>query len=151
MTFKILDEQLTRKKDKFEIIRINQSGELTGYKELKLWVDLAVKHPETKFYVYTKNYKAVKKLVESNIAVPDTFTILVSIWHKQGVKEFNKWKGLSYIKAFVYDDGERYITPQTYCKAYDDNGKLDHSVSCEKCKKCFNRNLNHKVIACKAH
>lgn len=151
LTFKILDDQLTRKKDKFEIIRINQSGELTGYKELKLWVELAIKHPETKFYVYTKNYKAVKKLITSDIVVPDTFTILISVWHKHGVKEFNKWKQLPYIKAFIYDDGEMFITPQTYCKAYDANGKLDHNVSCEKCKKCFNRNDSHKIIACKSH
>lgn len=151
LTFKLLDEQLTRKKDKFQIIRINQSGELTGYKELKAWINLAIKHPETQFYVYTKNYKAVKKLVASDITVPNTFTILISVWHKQGVKEFEMWKNLSYIKAFVYDDGEMSIKPQTYCKAYDDNGKLDHNVSCEKCKKCFNRNSNHKIIACKSH
>lgn len=150
-TFEILDKQLTRKKEKFQIIRINQSGELTGYKELKAWIDLAAKHKETKFYVYTKNYKAVEKLIKSNIKVPDSFTILISIWHDQGVKEFNKWKKLSYIKAFVYDDGEMSIKPQTYCKAYDDKGKLDHNVSCEKCKKCFNRNDNHKIIACKSH
>lgn len=151
LTFKILDDQLTRKKDKFQIIRINQSGELTGYKELKLWIKLALKHPETKFYVYTKNYKAVKKIVDSSMEVPDTFTILISIWHKQGVKEFDKWKHLSYVKAFVYDDGTMFIKPQTYCKAYDENGKLDHNVSCEKCRKCFNRNNNHKIIACKSH
>lgn len=150
-TFEILHDQLTRKKKKFEIIRINQSGELTGYKELKYWIDLAVKHPETKFYVYTKNYNAVKKMVDEGISVPETFTVLISIWHEQGLKEFNDLKHLSYIKAFVYDDGELYIKPQTYCKAYDDNGKLDHNVSCEKCKKCFNRNKNHQVIACKSH
>ena len=151
LTFAILDDQLTRKREKFQIIRINQSGELTGYKELKHWVDLSAKHPETTFYVYTKNYRAVKKLIASGTTVPDTFTILISIWHKQCVKEFEKWKDLPYIKAFVYDDGELHIKPQTYCKAYDDNGKLDHNVSCEKCKKCFNRNGNHKIIACKSH
>ena len=53
-TFEILHDQLTRKKQKFEIIRINQSGELTGFEELKHWIDLATKHPETKFYIYTK-------------------------------------------------------------------------------------------------
>ena len=151
LTFKILDEQLTKKKDKFQIIRINQSGELTGFAELQHWINLAKKHPETKFYVYTKNYKAVKKVVDKEIEVPKDFTILISVWHKHGLKEFNKWKDLPYIKAFVYDDGELHITPQTYCMAYDDKGKLDHNVSCEKCKKCFNRNSKHKIIGCKAH
>ena len=150
-TFDILDKQLERKKQKFEIIRINQSGELTGYDELKRWINLATKHPETQFYVYTKNYQAVKKMVASKIEVPKTFTILISVWHEQGVKEFNELKHLPYIKAFVYDDGELHIPVQTYCKAYDDNGKLNHDISCEKCKKCFNRNKNHKVIACKDH
>lgn len=151
LTFKILDEQLSRKKEKFQIVRINQSGELTGYKELKAWIDLANKHKETKFYVYTKNYKAVSMAIKEKLVIPDSFTILISVWHEHGVKEFNKWKDLPYIKAFIYDDGEMNIKPQTYCKAYDDNGKLDHSVSCEKCKKCFNRNESHKIIACKSH
>jgi hypothetical protein len=150
-TFEILHDQLERKKQKFEIVRINQSGELTGFAELKAWIDLARKHPETKFYVYTKNYKAVQRVVSEGINVPDTFTILISIWHDQGVKEFEQLKHLPYIKAFVYDDGELKIPIQTYCKAYDDKGKLDHSISCEKCKKCFNRNNNHKVIGCKSH
>ena len=79
LTFKILDEQLTRKKDKFEIIRINQSGELTGYQELKAWVELATKHSKTKFYVYTKNYNAVTKLINNEVPVPDNFTILISV------------------------------------------------------------------------
>ena len=150
-TFEILHKQLQRKKQKFQIIRINQSGELTSFAELKHWIDLAVKHSETLFYVYTKNYKAVKRLVNSDISVPHNFTILISGWHEHGVKEFNELKQYNYIKAFVYDDGELHIPIQTYCKAYDDNGKLDHSVSCEKCKKCFNRNKNHKVIGCKSH
>jgi hypothetical protein len=150
-TFEILDDQLTSKKKKFEIIRINQSGELTGYQELKSWVELATKHQETKFYVYTKNYNAVTKLINNEVPVPGNFTILISIWHDQGVKEFKRWKDLPYIKAFVYDDGEMHINPQTYCKAYDDSGRLDHNISCEKCKKCFNRNSNHKIIACKSH
>ena len=150
-TFRILDEQLAARKKKFEIVRINQSGELTGFDELKHWVELATKHPETKFYVYTKNYSVVKRLVDSKIPVPDSFTILISIWHKQGLDEFNKLKHLPYIKAFVYDDGELHIVPQTYCKAYDDKGKLDHNISCDKCKKCFNRNAQHQIIACKSH
>lgn len=150
-TFQILDEQLAARKKKFEIVRINQSGELTGLDELKHWVELATKHPETKFYVYTKNYSAVQQLVDSQIPVPDSFTILISIWHKQGLDEFNKLKRLPYIKAFVYDDGELYIVPQTYCKAYDEKGKLDHNISCDKCKKCFNRNAQHQIIACKSH
>ena len=51
-----LDKKLTNKKKKLKIVRINESGELTCYEDLGLWCELAKRHPETIFYVYTKNY-----------------------------------------------------------------------------------------------
>ena len=84
--------------------------------------------------------------------VPENMTVLISIWHKFGVNEFEKVKNLPNVKAFVYDDNYKYgFVIDTYCKAYDEHGKLDHNITCDKCKKCFNRLNNCKVIGCKAH
>lgn len=162
-TFKYLNNQLKRARKKPDHVRINQSGEIRSNYEIEEWAKMANANPSTKFYLYTKNYAAVKHLAESKILNENcnNFTVLISIWHKLGVKEYESLKNLSWIKTFVYDDGivEDSVKPQTYCMAYktkkNAKGKevvyMDHNVSCEKCQKCFNRNDNHKIIGCKAH
>ncbi len=149
--FQDLDGQLNRKRVPFEQIRIDQSGEIENKEQFAMWCTLAAKHPETVFYIYTKNYDVViPALLAGN--VPENMTVLISIWHKFGVNEFEKVKNLPNVKAFVYDDNYKYgFVIDTYCKAYDEHGKLDHNITCDKCKKCFNRLNNCKVIGCKAH
>lgn len=150
--FKDLDGQLTRKRKKFEIVRIDQSGEVENKKQFIMWEMLATGHQETIFYIYTKNYEvATSELLGGH--VPENMVVLFSIWHEYGWNEYCKVKHLANVKAFVYDDNEYHynFTIQTYCKAYDDKGKLDHEITCEKCRKCFNKLATCKVIGCKAH
>lgn len=152
--FADLNNQLTRKRVPFEMVRINQSGELESVEEFEMWVELARLHPETKFYLYTKAYDIVTDTLLSG-KVPANMTILVSVWHEYGVEEFKKLAHLENVKAFVYDDGFDYeskgIQIKTYCKAYDLNGKLDHNVTCDKCQKCFNRLSGCKVVGTYPH
>lgn len=152
-TFNILEGQLKRAKNKPSQVRINQSGEIMSWEELMQWAYLAKDNKDTQFYVYTKNYNAVNKVIEEykENSLPENITILISVWHNEGIECYEKHKNNSNIKAFVYDDGTLEIEPTTYCKAYNESGKLDHNITCEKCKKCFNRNANSKVIGCKAH
>ena len=95
-------------------------------------------------------------LARHNERVPKNLTILVSIWHDIGIQVYRVLRHIPNIKAFVYDDGTFDYTAYgiditTWCKAYDENGKLDHNVTCDKCRKCFNRGKCSKVIGCKAH
>ena len=139
-----LDRQLTNKRNKFKIIRINEAGELTCYEDLAMWCELARRHPETVFYLYTKNYKAVRKALINGI-VPSNFFINISIWHEYGIEEYLEMKDHPQIRAFVLVDKEwtieRYrsmgIEITSMCPAYDENGKINHLVTCDKCKKCF--------------
>ena len=91
-----------------------------------------------------------------NGIIPVNMTILISVWHECGLKEYQRLSRYENIKAFVYDDGGfdysgNGLNIQTWCKAYDENGKLDKNITCQKCKKCFNHNANCKCIGCKAH
>lgn len=151
-----LDKQLTRKKKKFEIVRINESGEFTCYEDLAMWCELSRRHPETIFYVYTKNYAAVRKALINNI-VPSNFFINISIWHQLGIKDYMEMKDHPQIRAFVLVDKEwtrkRYamegLEITSMCGAYKENGKLNHNVTCDKCKKCFGR--TSKCTGCNEH
>ena len=145
--FNDLAGQISRSRT-LKCVRINQSGELTGVKEFHHWVELAAAFPKVTFYLYTKMYKYVEKdILKGNI--PGNLFILYSIWHKRGIKEYNKVKACKNVKAFVYDDGVLNIKPTAYCAAY--KGKhLDHDWTCDRCKLCYN-GKGAKVIGCKAH
>ncbi len=155
--FNDLTVSIEKAKKKPEIIRINQSGEIENNEMFSGWCEMAARFPKIKFWLYTKNYDvAIPALLAGQ--VPENMTVLISVWHKYGATEYNKVKHLNNVKAFVYDDGYNYkaenIEIQTYCKAYTmQNGKmsLNHKLTCEKCKKCFNRSAGCKVIGSLPH
>lgn len=85
--------------------------------------------------------------------MPENITVNVSIWHEYGLKEYQELKGYSFIKAFIYDDGFNYavhgLKIETYCTAYDNAGKLNHDITCNKCMKCIKSPF--KTIGCYDH
>ena len=154
--FNRLNKQLNNKRNKFKIIRINESGELTCYEDLALWCMLAKEHPETTFYLYTKNYDAVQEAIDNDIICNNIY-INISVWHENGILSYNNMKGHNQIRAFVFVDKdwnkEKYeengLNISSMCGAYDKNGKMNHSITCEKCKKCFTS--NNKCVGCFEH
>ena len=151
-----LRNQLLRAKNKPSQVRIDQSGELMSTAEfINIWCALASEFPNVKFYVYTKAYDIVIPALLAGL-VPENLVVLISVWHEYGIREFFTVAHLSNVKAFVYDDhtfnyAAYGIVKQTECKAYDQNGKMDHNITCERCQKCFNNLACHKVIFCNAH
>lgn len=159
--FADMDIQLTRKRKKFEIVRINQSGELESRIEFDLYKELAKAHPETHFYLYTKAFEyVIPSLLENGL--PENMTVLCSIWHEYGINEYLQVAHIEGVKAFIYDDGsfdyKQYgIETETYCHAYKEetckNGNkkavLNKDITCNKCRKCFNR--IYKVIGTIPH
>ena len=151
-----LDGQLKRKQKKFETIRINESGELTCYEDLDLWCELSKRHPETVFYLYTKNDKVVRKALINGI-VPNNLFINISIWHEYGIKAYLEMKDHPQIRAFCLVDKkwtiEKYISKgieiASMCGAYNEKGKMNHAVTCDKCKKCFSK--KNKCVGCYEH
>ena len=155
--FEDLTTAIINARIKPEIIRINQSGEIEKAEIFRGWCEMARQFPKIKFWLYTKAYNLVIPTLKAG-DVPENMTILFSIWHNFGINEFKEVAHLKNVKAFVYDDGYNYsnqgIQIQTYCPAYKEiNGKmqLNHKATCDKCKKCFNRASNCKVIASLPH
>lgn len=152
-SFKALREQLSRKRKHVDVVRINQSGEIESVLELAKWIELSRDFPTTEFYLYTKNFEALNNIAfNPYIEIPSNFTVLISIWHEYGIEEYKALCEKPYIKAFAYMDGFDYeshgLKIETTCKAYE-NGKLNHEITCDKCKKCFSKSF--KVIGCEDH
>lgn len=144
--FQDLHAQLSVTK-RFRIVRINQSGDIENLQELEMWFTLALLHPDFTFYLYTKQFKMAVEFIEGN-TLPKNFHINFSIWHEHGVNEYFTVAHYPNVHAFVFDDGETYIPATDYCRAYV-NGKLNHKITCEKCKKCYRP--GSKVIYCTSH
>lgn len=148
--FEDLRLQIKRAKIKPTAVRIHASGEIESAQELHEWAITAAMFPKIPFYIYTKNYEELDKFLSSKIATPKNFFINISIWHEEGIKTYNKWKHIPIIKAFVYCDDYKYLfNLDCYCPAYNDKGKMNHDIPCQKCKKCFKPGT--KIIGCKSH
>ena len=152
--FDDLNGAIDRAKNKPHYIRIDQSGEIETPMELLLWVLSAKKHPEIHYYTYTKNFEAVRMVINTVDNMPSNITINISVWHEYGLEEFHEFEKYPFIKAFVYDDktfdyAAHGLKIETYCMAYDEKGKMNHAVTCELCRKCIDRDV--KVIGCFDH
>lgn len=150
--FNDLYNQISNARNKPDLIRINQSGEIESHNGFILWCSLAMCFPYVKFWVYTKAFDLVKASIPY---LPENLTVNFSIWHEYGLEEYIEAKNFKGVNAFAYVDKdftiERYqaegLAIQTTCKAYE-NGKLNHSITCHKCGKCFHSGL---VIGCNEH
>ena len=142
--------------EKLETVRVNESGELTCYEDFALWCELGRRHPETVFYLYTKNYAAVRKAIENNIICENIF-INISVWHEFGIREYKEMMNHPQIRAFVLVDDDwtkaKYkdygIEITSMCGAYDEKGRMNHEITCDKCKKCFSK--CNKCVGCYEH
>jgi len=154
-----LNNQLKRKRT-LKTVRQHSSGELETVEELKAWMWLASQNPERPFYVYTKAYEIVDKVLSTTEAknLPKNYYINISVWHEHGIDCYNKWKHIPTVRAFAYDDGQydyakNGLKISAYCPAYKKNEKgkvkLSHDLTCDKCKLCFQAKA--KVVGCLSH
>lgn len=164
LAYQQLSDSMKRKRKKPVAGRYDQSGEIMNMADLLGMCMVAKENDYMPFYVYSKRYDIIIPALLAGL-VPKNLTVLISIWHEQGIKEYLSVAHLPNVKAFVYCDKnkdpkngwgiEEYalhgINIQTFCMAYDMKGKMNHKVTCDKCKKCFNRSCNAKVIGCWDH
>lgn len=139
--------QLRNAKRKPAIVRINQSGEIESKEEFIAWCNLAKQFPNIKFWLYSKAFQFIDVS-----EMPKNMFLNVSVWHEYGISEYKIFSAkCENVNAFVYDDGFNYaaydLRINTRCNAYK-GGKLNHSITCEKCGKCFKKS---GVIACEDH
>lgn len=156
--FFYLNEKIENARNKPVIIRYDQSGEIESIEQLQMYASIAWVHMDIDFYIYTKAYDIVIPALLDGM-IPMNMTVNISIYHEYGIEEFKRVAHLPNVKAFVVLDDEWTIAKYaeygiiitTTCKAYNEKGNLDHNITCDKCKKCFNRIMMHKVIGCYEH
>lgn len=154
--FDELDKFITKansKEIKVKTFRINTSGEIENMLQLQGWNDLALKHPEVNFGVYTKNYDAIEEFIQNGNNIADNLVINISQWHHVADKFLSKYPGL--FNIFEYDDSNRKhntlseedkdrLASLTHCPAVGKDGhhaktKDGTLITCDMCKRCYTK------------
>lgn len=162
--FRDLSDHISRKRNPVIACRYDQSGSFENGAVFRYMCRCAAEHPTIPFFVYTKRYGIVVEALE-NGEVPANLFILFSIWHENGIAEYLRVSQYPNVKAFVYCDKNKHpftgwdeddyakkgIVITTFCKAYDTKGKMNHAITCEKCRKCYVARGSWKTIACWDH
>ena len=141
--------------------RINVAGELRNSDDVEGWNELAKKHPETVFSVYTKNYEAVEGFMARHPkGTEPNFVINISQWHGCADKFLKRFPGK--FNVFEYDDSNREdnrlsydelvrLRGVTHCPAVDSNGKhakttSGEPITCSSCMRCYRKGFTHTAV-----
>lgn len=164
--FNQIDEFITKKNAKYNdtkdekylrvrVWRWHVSGEIESLKQLEKMNELAVKHPEVNFGVYTKNFDVLDEFLtnsaDGNFA--DNFIVNVSQWHGVADEFLAKWPGR--FNVFEYDDSnlkgcelsdedKARLKKVAHCPAVAPDGthrkdKDGNPITCDHCNRCYTK------------
>lgn len=140
--------------------RINVSGELEDLKQLNGWNNLALKHPEVNFGIYTKNYDVLDEFLSNGGHIADNFVINISQWNhvaddflRRHPGEFNVFEYDETNKktcTWSQEDRER-LSKISHCPAVDIKGhhaktKDGKDITCDMCKRCYRKTGAHTAV-----
>lgn len=148
------------KNPKITTWRWNVSGEIQDAKELEMMNDLARKHREVNFGIYTKNFEAVSKFFRRHKDTAPNFVINISQWHHVADKILKKLNGK--VNVFEYDDSnlkhndlsiedKERLSQMLHCRAVTATGKHatlpnGDPITCDLCKRCYTKTGNHTAV-----
>ena len=87
--FRQIDEVLNHRRTN-KYFRWHVAGDILDYNYLENMILIARKHPDFKFWTYTKMYHLVNRWIEANGELPANFKCMYSRW--EGVKMDNPFK-----------------------------------------------------------
>lgn len=142
--------------------RWHVSGEIETLEQLELMNDIAVKHPEVNFGVYTKNFDVLEAYIlkHGKDGFAKNFIVNVSEWHGVAQLFINKYPGI--FNVFEYDDSnlkdcvmsdtdKQRLEKVIHCPAVTKDGhhKLDangNPITCDHCKRCYTKTGHRTAV-----
>ena len=137
----ITEKNSKRRGKKVEEFRINVSGELESYRSFLLWIELAKKHPETRFGIYTKRFSWVVDYLKANNKFPENFFVNASEWNHNIDSLKPQIEGKTNIFAYCDSlaEAQEYLDKgYKMCKAIDYRGRHT-GIKCDECGYCYGR------------
>ena len=142
----IKDYCLKKRRNPIKAFRFHSSGEIIDYNYLVRCYELAKEIPNIQFYLYTKRFDEVQKLLEEKGDLPSNFVINISEW-KDNIKGYNFDK----LNKFVWDDGtDPEIAKLPHCPAVSKPKKIGGkghmlNVHCDHCGLCWRANTGRRL------
>lgn len=161
--FPMLDQFISAKNAKFmeskdpedievRLFRINTSGEVESLRDLLGWNDLALRHPEVQFGIYTKNFDALEDFLTIG-HFADNFCVNVSQWNHVADDFLRRHPGE--LNVFEYDDTNNKscdwpeedrarIAKMVHCPAVTKDGHhavnaKGDPITCDMCGRCYGK------------
>lgn len=150
-------------KQPIEIFRINVSGEVESVAEFEMWNELAIKYPNIRFGIYTKNFEDLDTFMQKYGSTAPNFCINISQWHGCADEILAKYP--NQFNVFEYDDSNlkhndlseedlARLAQLHHCPAVDFHGhhakdKNGNDITCDKCLRCYRK--TGKTTAVYAH
>lgn len=151
---------------KFELFRINVSGEIQTLEELESWNQLASKHPEIKFGIYSKNAPILLAFFKKHGQTAENFCVNISEWHGCMAPVIDELHTLgAKFNVFEYNDTnmasskaspaekERFARMAS-CPAVGPTKENKHPINpktgetwhCADCQACYRKTGTHRFV-----
>ena len=127
---------LESRKDK-DFFRWHDSGDLNSVIHLSNIMAVAIRTPNTKHWLPTREYKMVKDYVENGLVIPDNMYVRISTYMVDGIpplKFARKLNAYPNVMGFIGVSSVSKIKHD--CPAYEQGGR------CGDCRKCWTKKEN---------
>ncbi len=151
--------------EKFHRVRTwrwNVSGEIENLLQLELMNEIAVKHPEVMFGVYTKSFDILEDYLTKHgeDGFAKNFVINVSQWHhvaddflKKHPNVFNifEYDDSNLKNCLMSDEDKDRLKGVTHCPAVTKEGHhaknaKGENITCDMCKRCYTKSGAHTAV-----
>lgn len=151
---------------RFTHFRVNTSGELQSVAELVAWNELAKKHPELKFGIYSKNSEVLLSFFAQHKQTAPNFCINISEWHgcmKDTIAalhamgaQFNvfEYTDVNLASAKTSPEEQARVAALPKCPAVGPTAANRHPVNpatgetwhCDECQACYRKTGTHRCV-----
>lgn len=136
-----------------KVFRWHASGEIEDRLYLDMMMRVAEKHPDVRFYSYTKRFMWIKDYLDIRGDFPSNFVWNLSVWKGNLEKSGFPKEYLSKVQLFEWCDeiSEEEYYHTIHCRSVvvkdgHKKGHLDHTMNCRKCGLCWRGRCKGKTI-----
>ena len=116
-----------------EEVRIHEAGEFVNMADFWAFVDMAARHPGTRFFGYSKD-RAILELYAAGL-LPANIKFACSPWITADGRVLCAPVGNAY--QYIYNDGSiRALDAVTSCPCSNPDGSTNKKVTCRRCQRC---------------
>lgn len=135
------EEQICAKlaKTPLPFFRYSDAGDIPSMEYFAMMVRIALRFPDIRFLVYTKQYEIVNKWLDQNEKLPDNLTVRFSYWDKSWEVPNPHNLPRAWVSFKKLDKNPDYPAKAFTCHC-------NPGTTCSTCGVCFNKKVNDVIF-----